>query len=69
MQSVGAILTANAHNKGMFLGGRFLTGNSLILYKLLVHVLMLAVGLGSGCAGASAKSYLAEMAPAHLRGA
>lgn len=48
---VGAILTANAKNKGMFLGGRFLTG------------------LGSGCAGASAKSYLAEMAPAHLRGA
>jgi hypothetical protein len=24
--SVGAIITANAHNKSMFLGGRFLTG-------------------------------------------
>ncbi|KAF9478188.1 general substrate transporter [Pholiota conissans] len=48
---VGALLTANATDKGMFLGGRFLTG------------------LGSSCAGASAKSYLAEMAPAHSRGA
>ncbi|KAF8957290.1 general substrate transporter [Flammula alnicola] len=47
----GALLTANATDKGMFLGGRFLTG------------------LGSACAGASAKSYLAEMAPAHSRGA
>ncbi|CAA7261515.1 unnamed protein product [Cyclocybe aegerita] len=47
---VGAILTANATNKGMFLGGRFLTG------------------LGASCAGASAKSYLAEMAPAPTRG-
>ncbi|EFI27205.1 sugar [Coprinopsis cinerea okayama7 len=49
--SVGAVITANATTKGMFLGGRFLTG------------------LGAACAGASAKSYLAEMAPAHLRGA
>ncbi|KAH9480303.1 Lactose permease [Psilocybe cubensis] len=48
---VGAVITANAKDKGMFLGGRFLTG------------------LGSSCAGASAKSYLAEMAPAHSRGA
>jgi sugar porter (SP) family MFS transporter len=48
---VGAILSANAQNKGMFLGGRFLTG------------------LGSGCAGASAKSFLAELAPSHSRGA
>ncbi|TFK27739.1 general substrate transporter [Coprinopsis marcescibilis] len=48
---VGAVITANATNQGMFLGGRFLTG------------------LGAACAGASAKSYLAEMAPAHLRGA
>ncbi|KAG2010209.1 hexose transporter [Coprinopsis cinerea AmutBmut pab1-1] len=48
---VGAVITANATTKGMFLGGRFLTG------------------LGAACAGASAKSYLAEMAPAHLRGA
>ncbi|KAH6912938.1 general substrate transporter [Coprinopsis sp. MPI-PUGE-AT-0042] len=47
---VGAVITAQARNKGMFLGGRFLTG------------------LGSGCAGASAKSYLAEMAPAKSRG-
>ncbi|KAJ2919200.1 hypothetical protein MD484_g1231, partial [Candolleomyces efflorescens] len=48
---VGAVITANARNKGMFLGGRFLTG------------------FGAACAGASAKSYLAEMAPAHHRGA
>ncbi|KAF8908874.1 general substrate transporter, partial [Gymnopilus junonius] len=48
---VGALITATAKDKGMFLGGRFLTG------------------LGSTCAGASAKSYLAEMAPAHSRGA
>jgi len=48
---VGAILTASAKDKGMFLGGRFLTG------------------LGSTCASASAKSYLAEIAPAHSRGA
>ncbi|KAF6757384.1 general substrate transporter [Ephemerocybe angulata] len=48
---IGAIITANARNKGMFLAGRWLTG------------------VGSGCAGASAKSYLAEMAPAHQRGA
>ncbi|KDR82784.1 hypothetical protein GALMADRAFT_151830 [Galerina marginata CBS 339.88] len=48
---IGALITANAKDKGMFLGGRFLTG------------------LGSSCAGASAKSYLAEMAPAHSRGA
>ncbi|KAF8194163.1 general substrate transporter [Pholiota molesta] len=48
---VGALLTANATEKGMFLGGRFLTG------------------VGSACAGASAKSYLAEIAPAHSRGA
>jgi len=48
---VGAVITANAQNKGMFLGGRFLTG------------------FGSACAGASAKSYLAEMAPAPSRGA
>ncbi|KJA16923.1 hypothetical protein HYPSUDRAFT_46832 [Hypholoma sublateritium FD-334 SS-4] len=47
----GALITANATNKGMFLGGRFLTG------------------IGSSCAGASAKSYLAEIAPAHSRGA
>ncbi|KAF9497680.1 general substrate transporter [Pleurotus eryngii] len=48
---VGAILTANATNEGMFLGGRYLTG------------------LGSTCAGASAKSFLAELAPPHSRGA
>ncbi|KAF4577145.1 major facilitator superfamily protein [Pleurotus pulmonarius] len=48
---VGAILTANARNEGMFLGGRYLTG------------------LGSTCAGASAKSFLAELAPPHSRGA
>ncbi|KAF8807122.1 general substrate transporter [Phlegmacium glaucopus] len=48
---VGAILTANAKDKGMFLGGRFLTG------------------LGATCASASAKSYLAEIAPAKSRGA
>ncbi|TFK40545.1 general substrate transporter [Crucibulum laeve] len=48
---IGAVLTANATNKGMFLGGRFLTG------------------LGGSCAGASAKSYLAELAPPHSRGA
>ncbi|PPR07805.1 hypothetical protein CVT26_014990 [Gymnopilus dilepis] len=48
---IGALITATAKNKGMFLGGRLLTG------------------LGSTCAGASAKSYLAEMAPAHSRGA
>ncbi|KAG7088451.1 hypothetical protein E1B28_012442 [Marasmius oreades] len=48
---VGAVLTANAHNKNMFLVGRWLTG------------------LGAGCAGASAKSYLAEVAPPHSRGA
>lgn len=48
---VGAVITANATNKPVFLGGRFLTG------------------LGCACAGASAKSYLAEMAPAHHRGA
>ncbi|PPR01740.1 hypothetical protein CVT24_001560 [Panaeolus cyanescens] len=48
---VGAVITANATNKGMFLAGRYLTG------------------LGSTCAGTSAKSYLAEMAPAHSRGA
>ncbi|TEB39855.1 general substrate transporter [Coprinellus micaceus] len=48
---VGAVITANATNKDMFLGGRFLTG------------------FGAACAGASAKSYMAEMAPAHQRGA
>lgn len=48
---VGAVITANAKGKGMFLGGRFLTG------------------LGSSCAGASAKSYLAEITPPHSRGA
>ncbi|KAF9046721.1 general substrate transporter [Panaeolus papilionaceus] len=48
---VGAVITANAQNKGMFLAGRYLTG------------------LGSTCAGTSAKSYLAEMAPAPSRGA
>ncbi|KAJ3509423.1 hypothetical protein NLJ89_g5230 [Agrocybe chaxingu] len=49
---VGAILTANATNKGMFLGGRFLTGPAWRVVR-----------------GASAKSYLAEMAPAPSRGA
>ncbi|KDR77321.1 hypothetical protein GALMADRAFT_279081 [Galerina marginata CBS 339.88] len=48
---IGALITANAQGKGMFLGGRFLTG------------------LGGTCSGASAKSYLAEIAPAHSRGA
>ncbi|KAF9013519.1 general substrate transporter [Cyathus striatus] len=47
----GAVLSANAKQKEMFLGGRFLTG------------------FGGSCASASAKSYLAEMAPAHSRGA
>ncbi|RDB18019.1 Lactose permease [Hypsizygus marmoreus] len=47
----GAVLSANAKDQGMFLGGRFLTG------------------LGSSCAGASAKSYLAEMTPPQSRGA
>lgn len=47
----GALLTANAHSKSMFLAGRWLTG------------------VGSGCAGASAKSYLAEIAPPQNRGA
>ncbi|KAF8895382.1 CobB/CobQ-like glutamine amidotransferase domain-containing protein [Infundibulicybe gibba] len=65
---VGAILTANAKSKGSFLGGRFLTGifthgfgtNQLFTWSL---------GLGSSCAGASAKSYLAEITPPHSRGA
>ncbi|KAL0578632.1 hypothetical protein V5O48_003375 [Marasmius crinis-equi] len=47
----GALLTANAQNKSMFLAGRWLTG------------------VGAGCAGASAKSYLAEITPPHTRGA
>ncbi|KAF9267447.1 general substrate transporter [Marasmius fiardii PR-910] len=47
----GAVLTANATNKNMFLVGRWLTG------------------MGAGCAGASAKSYLAEVTPPHTRGA
>jgi len=48
---VGAVLTANAQNKTMFLLGRWLTG------------------IGSGCAGTSAKSYLAEIVPPQSRGA
>ncbi|KAL1728595.1 general substrate transporter [Schizophyllum commune] len=48
---IGAALTANSRNEGMFLGGRFLTG------------------MGGGCAGASAKSFLAELAPPKWRGA
>ncbi|KAK7469204.1 hypothetical protein VKT23_003694 [Stygiomarasmius scandens] len=48
---VGAVLTANATSRNMFLVGRWLTG------------------VGSGCAGASAKSYLAEMTPPDTRGA
>ncbi|KAJ7600522.1 hypothetical protein C8J56DRAFT_1156876, partial [Mycena floridula] len=48
---VGAVLTANAQNKTMFLIGRWLTG------------------IGSGCAGTSAKSYLAEIVPPQSRGA
>ncbi|KAF5369432.1 hypothetical protein D9758_002669 [Tetrapyrgos nigripes] len=48
---VGAVLTANATSRNMFLVGRWLTG------------------VGSGCAGASAKSYLAEVSPAKSRGA
>ncbi|GLB38423.1 putative general substrate transporter [Lyophyllum shimeji] len=48
---VGAVMTANAKQQPMFLGGRFLTG------------------LGSTCAGASAKSYLAEITPPQSRGA
>ncbi|KAH8825285.1 general substrate transporter [Flagelloscypha sp. PMI_526] len=47
----GAFLTANAHNKGMFIGGRYLTG------------------LGASCAGTSAKSFMAELAPPKTRGA
>jgi hypothetical protein len=31
--SIGAILTANARNKGMFLGGRYLTGKLLLCYR------------------------------------
>ena len=31
--------------------------------------LIFAAGFGAACAGASAKSYMAEMAPAHQRGA
>ncbi|THV05304.1 general substrate transporter [Dendrothele bispora CBS 962.96] len=48
---IGAVLTANATSRNMFLVGRWLTG------------------VGSGCAGASAKSYLAEMTPPDTRGA
>ncbi|KDQ11493.1 hypothetical protein BOTBODRAFT_147205 [Botryobasidium botryosum FD-172 SS1] len=47
---VGAVITANAKNKSMFIGGRFLTG------------------LGSACAGASAKSYLVEITSPKSRG-
>lgn len=59
----------------MFLGGRFLTGTCLLSYGLLESIegandpYLRYAGLGSACAGASAKSYLAEMAPAHHRGA
>lgn len=51
LSSAGAFLTANAQNKGQFIGGRFLTG------------------LGASCAGTSAKSFMAELAPPKTRGA
>ncbi|THU93494.1 general substrate transporter [Dendrothele bispora CBS 962.96] len=50
---IGAVLTANATSRNMFLIGRWLTG----------------MCVGSGCAATSAKSYLAEMTPPDTRGA
>ena len=69
--SVGAILTASAKNKGMFLGGRFLTGNPFFpsFDKRTQGTFFIVQGLGSACAATSAKSYIAELAPAHSRGA
>ena len=67
--SVGAILTANAKDKGMFLGGRFLTGNLFFSRSTDFIYTYTVPGLGSTCAAAPSRSYLAEMAPAHSRGA
>ncbi|PPQ98005.1 hypothetical protein CVT26_003067 [Gymnopilus dilepis] len=68
---VGAVLTANSTNKRMFLAGRFLTGIRFVFVnpETHAHKFHISLGLGSSCSGASAKSYLAEIVPAHSRGA